>query len=274
MNASWGTITASTCNLSIGHQGLIQDVESGLVYVRNRYFHPNCGTWVRREPSGARYIDSSNLYEYVDSDPINLDDPFGLDSGGHWVDVPGTKGHQQRWVPNPPKPPTPPPTPPTSSPTSCPTTCPAPNPAANIANGIGNLIGGLWDLPNNIVGGVLAGLGQASGGKSAPHNGIIETTGVPWMQGGLTVGNYTIYGPPSGPNDQGFGPTTPLDNGPARDHEHQHSCQSQMLGPFYLPANVLGGLLGILSNPFGPDPWHGPGNFMENGPESNPPRPF
>jgi RHS repeat-associated protein len=80
MNASWGTITASTCNLSIGHQGLIQDVESGLVYNRVRYLSPVTGSFLRRDPSNARYIDGMNLYQYESENPCNYVDPTGLET--------------------------------------------------------------------------------------------------------------------------------------------------------------------------------------------------
>jgi RHS repeat-associated protein len=77
MNASWGTITASTCNLSIGHQGLIQDVESGLVYNRVRYLDTAFACWLSRD---VAYLDSINLYESTLSNPVNYLDPSGMKS--------------------------------------------------------------------------------------------------------------------------------------------------------------------------------------------------
>jgi hypothetical protein len=134
----------------------------------------------------------------------------------------------------------------------------------------GGLLGNAWDLPNQAIGALISALGVFTGGGSVQNvNGIIQTTGVSWMSGGLTVGNYTIYGPPGE-----FEPETAISNGLAYEHEFQHSIQSMILGPLFLPANLIGGTLGILSDPFGPDPWHAPGNFMETGPQSDPPRPF
>jgi hypothetical protein len=55
-------------------------------------------------------------------------------------------------------------------------------------------------------------------------------------------------------------------------HEEQHTYQGMILGPLYLPANGLGGLISIIEAPSGTvDAWHY-NNFMENGPNSTPPR--
>jgi RHS repeat-associated protein len=50
MNASWGVISASAYNWYIGHQGLLYDAESGLVYNRARYYHTALGVFLRRDP--------------------------------------------------------------------------------------------------------------------------------------------------------------------------------------------------------------------------------
>jgi DNA replication protein DnaC len=59
----------------------------------------------------------------------------------------------------------------------------------------------------------------------------------------------------------------------------QHTLQGQVLGPLYLPANIIGGVTATLGTPFtgpgpGGSPWHGPLNFMERGPMAMPPRPW
>jgi hypothetical protein len=43
--------------------------------VRNRYYHPNLGRWISRDPIG--YEDGINLYAYVGNKPTNSFDPFG-----------------------------------------------------------------------------------------------------------------------------------------------------------------------------------------------------
>jgi len=39
-------------------------------------YHPTLGTWVQRDPAG--YVDGSNVYQYVGSDPVGATDPMGL----------------------------------------------------------------------------------------------------------------------------------------------------------------------------------------------------
>ena len=76
---------ASLCD--IGHQGLIHDKEFGLIYNRARYLHPTLGRFVNRDPKdsdkpGGGYHDGMNLYEYVRSNPVGLNDPMGLKPPG------------------------------------------------------------------------------------------------------------------------------------------------------------------------------------------------
>jgi RHS repeat-associated protein len=65
---------------SLGHQGLWHDVETGMVYNRARYLHLTLGRFMQRDP--ADYADGYNLYQYVRSTPINLNDPSGMISPG------------------------------------------------------------------------------------------------------------------------------------------------------------------------------------------------
>src|SRR5438105_1668266 len=62
MDANWASRTASSYDWTAGHQGLVSDNESGLVYNRARYLHPQLGRLLQRDPTG--YITASNLYEY------------------------------------------------------------------------------------------------------------------------------------------------------------------------------------------------------------------
>ena len=49
---------------------------NGLYYYRARHYSPLLGRFIQADPIG--YSGGSNLYAYVDNDPLNLLDPFGL----------------------------------------------------------------------------------------------------------------------------------------------------------------------------------------------------
>jgi len=51
------------------------DSETGLYQVRNRYLHPKLGTWLNRDPIGENA--GTNLYRFVDDNPITYIDPDG-----------------------------------------------------------------------------------------------------------------------------------------------------------------------------------------------------
>ncbi|MCJ9430029.1 RHS repeat-associated core domain-containing protein [Kordiimonas marina] len=69
------------------------DDESGLYYYRNRYYQPELGRFMSRDPIG--YGDGLNMYAYVHNDPVNNVDPLGLatvkceepDQWGGWYEV-------------------------------------------------------------------------------------------------------------------------------------------------------------------------------------------
>jgi RHS repeat-associated protein len=53
------------------------DSESGLYYLRNRYYHPGLGRFISEDP--IRLAGGINPYTYAGNDPVNRTDPFGLD---------------------------------------------------------------------------------------------------------------------------------------------------------------------------------------------------
>jgi RHS repeat-associated protein len=73
-----GPITTSGVGNPYTFTGRWLDDETGLLYYRQRYYNPALGRFMTRDPQG--YADSLNLYEYVNSNPINRVDPFGLES--------------------------------------------------------------------------------------------------------------------------------------------------------------------------------------------------
>ncbi|MBI3011453.1 MAG: RHS repeat-associated core domain-containing protein [Candidatus Omnitrophica bacterium] len=52
------------------------DCESGLIYMRARYYDPHTGTFLQEDPLG--FFVSANAYPYVTNNPVNLTDPLGL----------------------------------------------------------------------------------------------------------------------------------------------------------------------------------------------------
>ena len=57
------------------------DPNSGLYFMRNRYYSPALQRFISPDPSGLAGGDA-NLYSYVRNDPTNLTDPSGLGPGG------------------------------------------------------------------------------------------------------------------------------------------------------------------------------------------------
>ncbi|WP_372370415.1 RHS repeat-associated core domain-containing protein [Candidatus Uabimicrobium sp. HlEnr_7] len=60
-----------------GFQGRRIDEETSLMYFRNRFYNPEAGRWLQRDPLG--YVDSYGLYEAFGGNPFNYSDPYGLD---------------------------------------------------------------------------------------------------------------------------------------------------------------------------------------------------
>jgi RHS repeat-associated protein len=80
-NASGTDITATGSAISNTYffQGRHLDSESGLYYFRNRYYSPDLGRFISRDPIGYDAGDI-NLYRFVGNGPFNNIDPWGLSS--------------------------------------------------------------------------------------------------------------------------------------------------------------------------------------------------
>jgi RHS repeat-associated protein len=75
LDGRWGARGSSSYDWTVGHQGLVHDGESGLVYNRARMLHPGLGRFVQRDPLG--YSDGVGLYMYVSDSAPNRVDPTG-----------------------------------------------------------------------------------------------------------------------------------------------------------------------------------------------------
>jgi RHS repeat-associated protein len=79
---SFGKQTASSGSLTNPFQytGRELDSETGLYFLRNRYYDPQTGRFVSEDPGG--FVGGIDMYAYVTNNPANLIDPFGLQGGG------------------------------------------------------------------------------------------------------------------------------------------------------------------------------------------------
>jgi RHS repeat-associated protein len=109
----YGTVTShtGTATAALQYTGQYTDAESGLIYLRARYYNPQTGQFLSVDPALAL---TNSPYSYVDGNPVNRADPsgrlFGFDSllgaaiGGVVGTVAGTAGYltsvatgQQQW---------------------------------------------------------------------------------------------------------------------------------------------------------------------------------
>lgn len=90
---SFGKATASSGTLTNPFQFTARefDTESGLYFLRNRYYDPQSGRFLNEDPLG--FAGDTNFYAYVQNSPVDLVDPFGLQHqpGGPWHPAPGVK---------------------------------------------------------------------------------------------------------------------------------------------------------------------------------------
>lgn len=74
----WGETSADTgAMVRMRYAGREYDAETGLYFMRARYYDPAVGRFISEDPIGIG--GGMNLYAYAGSDPVNGRDPFGLD---------------------------------------------------------------------------------------------------------------------------------------------------------------------------------------------------
>ena len=75
LNSTFGTPITKDLEWEYRFTGRELDYPSGLYYFRSRYLHAELGRWLIRDSFG--YIDTTNLYQYVRTNPASLFDPLG-----------------------------------------------------------------------------------------------------------------------------------------------------------------------------------------------------
>jgi len=121
---------------------------------------------------------------------------------------------------------------------------------------LGSLVGKMWNGINTVIGLAWGGLGTLFGARVSFGHNAMQFERHPFMfsDGAITIGNTISYGTDRSPDDAGA-------------HEEQHTYQGELLGPLYLPSNILGGLAAELKEGC----WHGDANWNERGPQSKEP---
>ncbi|WP_428940601.1 RHS repeat domain-containing protein [Fontivita pretiosa] len=75
LDGIFGSLSASACDWNIGHQGLMHDTNTSLIYNRHRMLHPGLGRFMQRDHIG--YKDGTNLYQAERTNPVKFLDPGG-----------------------------------------------------------------------------------------------------------------------------------------------------------------------------------------------------
>ncbi|MFL5733780.1 MAG: RHS repeat-associated core domain-containing protein [Chloroflexia bacterium] len=85
-------VSGCTLNPNFGYAGQYTDSDSGLQYLRARYYDPATQQFLSRDPLEAQ---TGQAYGYANGNPVNVTDPSGLE-GGFWSQqlptVPGGMG--------------------------------------------------------------------------------------------------------------------------------------------------------------------------------------
>jgi RHS repeat-associated protein len=86
--APWGNAVADTgVAVRFRMAGQEFDAETGLYYMRSRYYDPALGRFISEDPAGL--AGGLNPYEYANNDPVNWRDPSGMAPGKKDADSTG-----------------------------------------------------------------------------------------------------------------------------------------------------------------------------------------
>ncbi len=85
--SEFGEITdeTGTFNTIFGFAGGIRDTDTGLTKFGARWYDPEVGRWISKEPLG--FEGAMNFYSYCDGDPVNKVDVTGLKPGDPFSDI-------------------------------------------------------------------------------------------------------------------------------------------------------------------------------------------
>ena len=72
--------SAALSGTTFGFQGQRYDAETGLYYMKMRYYDPKTGRFLQPDPIG--YGDGLNIYQFAYNNPNNFSDPLGLAADG------------------------------------------------------------------------------------------------------------------------------------------------------------------------------------------------
>lgn len=72
------TLLTGDIDADYGFAGMFWTPEASLNLTRFRAYDPNIGRWLSRDPlTNAEFFQGTNLYAYVNNDPVNVTDPTG-----------------------------------------------------------------------------------------------------------------------------------------------------------------------------------------------------
>jgi len=85
---AWGGIHGSTPQDGPGYTGHVEDADTNLVYMQQRYYDPSVGRFLSMDPVDASGTDGSNLdrYWYANDNPYRYTDPDGQQTTGEFID--------------------------------------------------------------------------------------------------------------------------------------------------------------------------------------------